>query len=267
MTHPELKPDDSDPVSRRDVLRLGAASLGAPLLRPGTTSHAAAERAAPVQAGGTPLPDFPAWEAFPLWEGEDYPGHPDPRAQTVNNLKFIGLGMHNFAAIHGGRFPAPAIRKDGEAILSWRVAILPYVEQFALYEKFHLDEAWDSAHNASLLEEMPRVYAPVTPGKTAAYSTFYQRVVGPGSLFDGDPGTSVNGNIFVRPTLMVVEAAEAVPWTKPEDLPYDDGKPSLRLGGPFGDGSYAGFADGSVRFLSREHSAETLRALVTQRRG
>jgi hypothetical protein len=65
---------------------------------------------------------------------------------------------------------------------------------------------------------------------------------------------------------MIVEAAEPVPWTKPEDLPYGDGKPLPRLGGPFEDGSYATFANGAVRFLSREHSTETVHALITQRR-
>jgi hypothetical protein len=179
---------------------------------------------------------------------------------------FMGLAMHNFAALNGGRFPAAAIRKGDQALLSWRVAILPFLEQFALYEKFHLDEAWDSPHNAPLLKEMPRVYAPVTPRETTAYATHYQWVVGPGSLFDGDEGTRAGVNLFARPTLMIVEAAEPVPWTKPEDLPYDDGKPSLKLGGPFEGGSYATFADGSVRFVNREHSPETLRALITQRR-
>jgi hypothetical protein len=179
---------------------------------------------------------------------------------------FMGLAMHNFAAMNGGTFPAAAIRKGDDAILSWRVAILPFLEQFALYERFHLDEAWDSAHNASLLKEMPRTYAPVAPGETTAYTTCYQRVVGPGSLFDKDEATRAGVNLFARPLLMIVEAAEPVPWTKPEDLTYDDGKPSLRLGGPFEDGSYATFADGSVRFVSREHSPETIRALITQRR-
>jgi hypothetical protein len=178
---------------------------------------------------------------------------------------FMGLAMHNFAVMNGDRFPATAIRKGDKALLSWRVAILPFLEQFALYERFHLDEAWDSAHNASLLKEMPRTYAPVTAGKTAAYSTCYQRVVGPGSLFDRDGDASVGADLLARPTLMIVEAAEPVPWTKPEDLPYDDEKPSLTLGGPFEDGSYASFVDGTVRFLSREHAPETLRALITNR--
>ena len=96
-------------------LRLGAASLGAPLLAPSTTPLAAADRPAQVNTEATPLSDFPTWEAFPLWEGEDYPGHPDPRARTINNLKFMGLAMHNFAAMNGGRFPAAAIRKGDKA--------------------------------------------------------------------------------------------------------------------------------------------------------
>jgi hypothetical protein len=266
MAQPDSRPDGSAPVSRRDLLRLGAASLGAPLLAPPTTPHPATDRPTRVGAEGTPLSDFPAWEAFPLWEGETYPDHPDPRARTVNNLMFMGVAMHNFAAMYGGRFPAAAIRKGNKAILSWRVAILPYLEQSALFERFHLDEAWDSPHNASLLKDMPRVYAPVTPGETPACTTYYQWVVGSGSLFDGDEGTRADVNVFARPALMIVEAAESVPWTKPEDLAYDDGKPLLKLGGPFDGGSYATFADGSVRFLSREHSPETLRALITRRR-
>jgi Protein of unknown function (DUF1559) len=173
-TQPASQPGGSAPVNRRDVLRLAAASLAAPLL--------AAPARVPAEA--TPLSDFPEWDAFPLWEGEDYPGHPHPIARTVNNLKFMGLAMHNFCAA-SGRFPAAAIRKDGKAILSWRVAILPFLEQFALYQKFQLDEAWDSPHNASLLKEMPGAYAPVTPRETTDYTTYYQRIVGPGSLFDG----------------------------------------------------------------------------------
>jgi hypothetical protein len=265
MTEPNSHPNGSAPVSRRDVLRLGVASLGAPLLASPSTSHGTDDRRPEVHAEATPVSDFPRYEAFPIWEGETYPGHPNPRARTVNNLMFMALAMHNFAATHG-RFPACAIRQDDRPLLSWRVAILPFLEQSALYDRFHLDEAWDSPHNASLLKEMPSAYAPVTSGETPAYATHYQRIVGPGSLFDGDEGPRLATNLFARPTLMIVEAAQAVPWTKPEDLPYDDGTPMLRLGGPITDGSYAAFADGSVRFLSREHSPETFRAVVTQRR-
>jgi hypothetical protein len=259
MTQSASQPDGSAPLNRRNLLRLGAASLGVPLLAPSTTPLAAADRPAQVHAEATPLSDFP------IWEGEDYPDHPDPRARIVNNLKFMGVATHNFAAIHGGRFPAAAIRKGEKAILSWRVAILPYLEQFALFQKFHLDEAWDSPHNASLLKEMPSTYRPVTPGATPAHTTYYQMVVGPGSLFEYE-GPRIDVNVFARPALMIVEAADPVPWTKPEDLAYDDANPLPNPGGPFDNGSYATFGDGSVRFLNRELSPETLRAIITQRR-
>jgi Protein of unknown function (DUF1559) len=207
----------------------------------------------------------PASQPVP-WEGEDYPDHPDPRARTVNNLKFMGLAMHNFAARNGGRLPAAAIRKGGKPLLSWRVAILPWLEQGTLYEKFHLDEPWDSPHNQALLEEMPRVYAALAPEGTTPYTTFYQGFVGPGTLFDGEEGTRIADVTTVAgPTVLIVEAAEPVPWTKPEDLPYDEGKPLPRLGGQFEDGFYAAFADGWPRFLSRRVAPETLRALI--RRG
>jgi hypothetical protein len=204
---------------------------------------------------------------YPTWEGEDYPDHPDPRARTTNNLKFMGLAMHSFTKRNGGRLPAAAICKDEKALLSWRVAILPWLEEFALYERFHLGEAWDSPHNMALLNEMPRVYAPVVPKDTPPYSTYYQGFVGPGSLFDGKDGTRIADVIDgIRPTLMIVEAADPVPWTKPADLPYDDAQPLPKIGGQFEDGAYVGFADGSARFLSRTIAPDTLRTLITQRR-
>jgi Protein of unknown function (DUF1559) len=200
------------------------------------------------------------------WEGEDYSNHPDPRVRTINNLKFMALAMHNYAATHGGRLPATAIRAGGEPLLSWRVAILPYLEQDALYRRFRLDEAWNGPHNLSLLGEMPRVYAPVGPQGTGSYTTYYQGVVGPGSLFDGLEGARVaEVTSLASPTLMVVEAADPVPWTKPEDVPYHEGGPLPALGGHSSDGVYVGLADGSVRLISRKVSHETLRALI--RRG
>src|SRR5436305_5428399 len=68
------------------------------------------------------------------------------RTQSTNNLKQIALAMHNYHS-NNGRFP-PAYRagKGGKALLSWRVLILPYVEQEALYKEFRLDEPWDSEH-------------------------------------------------------------------------------------------------------------------------
>ncbi len=156
----------------------------------------------------------------------------EAREQSMNNLRFIGLAMHNYLQRHGRAFPPAAIRKDGKPLLSWRVAILPYLEQEALYNKFHLDEPWDSPHNKPLLDEMPEVYAPLSNAGKLGHSTHCQVFTGPGTMFAGDEGTKpddiADGTAW---TIMVVEAARPVPWTKPEDLPFDAEKPLPELGG------------------------------------
>src|SRR5262245_36590716 len=73
------------------------------------------------------------------------------RIQCANNLKQIGLALHNFEAVHSALPPQAIVDEEGEPLLSWRVAILPYIGEQALYDEFHLDEPWDSEHNLALL--------------------------------------------------------------------------------------------------------------------
>ena len=243
-------------MNRRDLLRLGAASAAVPLIALTQTRPAGAEQPTQVHPEATPVVGVP-----PL-PSED---HPEARARTVDNLIILGIALNGYARANDGRFPPAAIRKDGKPLLSWRVAILPFLDLYRdtrLYRKFRLDEPWDSPHNKALLEEMPPEYAPVVR-EDVPYSTYYQGFVGPGTLFDGEAGTRIaDVTDGVGSTLMVVEAAEPVPWTKPEDLPFDEGKPLPKLGGQFEDGFYLAFADGSARFLSRKVAPETLRALI-----
>src|SRR5262249_46626675 len=84
------------------------------------------------------------------------------RITSSNNLKQMTLAMHE-KADNEGALPADAISpRDGKPLLSWRVAILPYVEANDLYKQFHLDEPWDSDHNKKLIPKMPKFY--VLPG-------------------------------------------------------------------------------------------------------
>jgi hypothetical protein len=179
--------------------------------------------------------------------------------------------MHTYADSSQGRLPPPAVLdKDGRPLLSWRVLVLPYIEQNALYQQFRLDEPWDSPHNLSLLPLMPKVYAPFDGSRTPEpYTTFYQVFVGKGTAFEGPEGLCL-GQDFpdgTSDTFLIIEAGSAVPWTRPEDLPYDAGKPLPRLGGLFKDTFRAALADGSVRSLRRETSEETLRAAITRNGG
>ncbi len=197
------------------------------------------------------------------------------RMQSSNNLKQIGLAMANYEATTNG-FPAGAIySKEGKPLLSWRVAILPYIEQEPLYNQFHLDEAWDSPHNKPLLAKMPRTYA--APGSEAKTDLTYYRIfhrkdptVGGreefSPLFTGNlrcKFSSISRGTFN--TILVVEAADAVPWTKPDELTFPvSGAVEPLLGGIFKDRFHVLLADGSVRFFQKGNlSDKQLKAAIT----
>jgi hypothetical protein len=190
------------------------------------------------------------------------------RMQSANNLKQIGLAMHNYHTTYNNFPPAATYDKNGKPLLSWRVLILPYIEQDALYKEFKLDEPWDSPHNKKLIEKMPKVYE--LPGATTQHKhgTFYQVFHGKGAGFEGK--TSLRITDFLdgtSNTILVVEAGRDVPWTKPEDVEFDPGKAVPSLGGAFKKGFNAGFADGSVRFLQQSINKDTLKALITRNGG
>jgi hypothetical protein len=205
---------------------------------------------------------------------------------AANNLKQVGMAVLNYQTVVGeGRLPAVAWAwrgKDGRPTLSWRVTVLPFLEEERLFAQFDLDEPWDGPHNKPLLAKMPRVFAR-SPSDFPAppYATHFQAVVGPGTAFEKDglkPAAFPDG---AANTILVVEAAEAVPWTKPEDVSYDPAGPLPRLGtgltkaaarvGGFTvrrkAGFLAAFGDGAVRFIDARTDEATLRALITRNGG
>jgi len=191
--------------------------------------------------------------------------NPTHRAKSKNNLMQIGLGIHNYQTALG-TMPPPAIYgRNGQPLLSWRVALLPWLEQEELYQQFKLDEPWDSAHNKKLLAKMPQIYAPVTGESKEAHSTYYQVFTGPQTPFVGNAKRNITRAFTdgTSNTFMVVEAGEAVPWTKPEDLPYDAKKPVPKLGGLFSEGFHVCMGDASVRYIKKDIDEKLLRALIT----
>jgi Protein of unknown function (DUF1559) len=190
------------------------------------------------------------------------------RAQTSNNLKQIALAMHNYHDAYG-HLPPPAIySKDGKPLLSWRVALLPFLEGDNLYKQFNLDEAWDSPHNHKLLAQMPKLFADPNV-ETTEPATVYQAFVGPGAFFEGAKELKFVADFpdGMSNTLMIVEAAKPVPWTKPEDLLYDPAKPLPQVGGHTPGGFSATFCDGSVHVLRQNIKESVLRALITRNGG
>jgi hypothetical protein len=190
------------------------------------------------------------------------------RAQCSNNFKRVGLAMHNFQSAEGHFPPAAITDKQGKPLLSWRVAILPFLEEQELYRQFHLNEPWDSPHNSALLSKMPHVYAcpSVAASSNNASLTTYQVLVGPGAAFDDQGGATVADIADgLGSTLFVVEAKNAVPWTKPEDLPYDPKGALPRWGSNHAPAGFnVLFGDGAVKYLTSRTAERTLRALITR---
>lgn len=187
------------------------------------------------------------------------------RIESEVNLHNIGVAMQYYADTVG-RLPAHAIYdKNGKPLLSWRVLLLPYIQQQALYNEFHLNEPWDSEHNKKLLARMPKVYASPQDEKTLKeHTTYYQGFFGKSAFFEGKQGIRFPADLpdGTSNTFMIVEASKAVPWTKPEDLPYDPNKPLPKLGLPGATGFLAGMCDGSIHFISHKLSEKTLHLLI-----
>jgi len=190
------------------------------------------------------------------------------RAQSQNNLKQMALAMHNYHDVYGA-FPAAAIcDKNGKPLLSWRVAILPFIEQDNLYRQFKLDEPWDSEHNKKLASVVVKVYQIPGVSNPADTKTHYRVFQGKGALFDLKKGPRIADiTDGTSNTIMIVEANEAVEWTKPEELEFDPDKPLPKLGKQSPDGFQAAFADGSVRFIQMKIKEKTLKALITRSGG
>jgi hypothetical protein len=182
----------------------------------------------------------------------------------MNSAKQLMLGMLNYESARK-QLPSNVYSDDGKPLLSWRVQILPYVEQQGLYQQFRMDEPWDSEHNRKLLENMPDVFRSPhdPPGST---KTRFLAVAGPETLFPGNERVSLAKiTDGTSNTLALVQVApeKAVEWTKPDDWEMDADDPLAGLDGRRGS-FLAAMCDGSVRRISLGVDPEVVKALVTR---
>lgn len=193
------------------------------------------------------------------------------RKQSSANLRQLLIGMHNYHSDYNCIPPHAIYDKAGKtALLSWRVALLPYLEQDRLYKRFKLDEPWDSPNNKALLKEMPKIFQ--MPGVTSeAGMTHYQVFTMPlpvqGAqapmympMFSLSKSKLTLGQLTVQDgtsnTICIVEAATPVEWTKPSDLVLANDDAALpKLGiRPGTDEFLVVFADGTVREIRKKIS-------------
>jgi hypothetical protein len=192
------------------------------------------------------------------------------RTQCNNNLKQIGLALHMYHDEYNAFPPAYIADASGKPMHSWRVLILPYLDQQALYNDYSFSEPWDGPNNSRLLSRMPPFYAcPSHPGAPGSTTTAYAAVFGEHCVFRGsEPVKIMDITDGTSNTLIVVEAAKAgIPWMKPEDIDITL-HPTLGDPGGFSSDHTGGvqgvMADGSVHFLSQNISQQVLDALFTR---
>ncbi len=196
------------------------------------------------------------------------------RMSSANNLKQIGLAIHNYEAVHG-HLPRDIVDKNGKPLLSWRVAILPYIEQDNVYKLFKQDEPWDSENNKKAAQVAIKTF--LSPDATAVSDangfglTSYRGISGPGAAFDPTAKKALKIADFtdgLSNTIVVIETADLVPWAKPGDFPFDPKKDLPKIA-PAGnrDVFQTLFGDGSVRAISTKVDPKTLKALFTRNGG
>ena len=218
------------------------------------------------------------------------------RKTAVANYQKILKGLHDFN--DAMQYLPAGIAANKTVGLSWRVQVLPYLGEEKLYKEFKLTEPWDSEHNKRLIERMPAAFA--SPGKSAPKGhTFVRTTQGMGGIIrtmsgpKGEavvplggvqPGQPVRGRPLIgivdgtSNTILFVEASDAVPWTKPEELPFAGaGQPVIgaggiagppknaqvpSIGGVFADGFHAAMADGRVTFFKADYPTVELAKLL-----
>ncbi|MFM7845786.1 MAG: DUF1559 domain-containing protein, partial [Planctomycetota bacterium] len=193
--------------------------------------------------------------------------------QSMNNIKQLILALHNFHDSYG-HFPAAyQLTKEGKPGLSWRVFMLPFLDQQALFEQFHLEEPWDSEHNKQLIAKMPDVFR--SPGSQAdAGKTTYLGNAGETGLFtkpkkgqtkSPPPGIGMHQiTDGTSNTVILVEWPGANKnWMEPTDLDVNLFVQGAGMASNHPSTFTVGFADGSVRSLSTTTDPGTRQAMST----
>lgn len=194
------------------------------------------------------------------------------RMICTNNLKQIGLALHEYHEHHGTFPPTFIADSDGQPAHSWRVLILPFLDQQALYEKYRFDEPWNGPNNSQLAELMPSVYRcpSSSTSESNGHYTNYLAIIAPDSVMSGPIPVEMNAITDSQSSTILVTESEnrTVHWMSPVDLSINDAFDDLQAGlGIHNKGTYALLADRSVRFIPQQTTQDEFTGLVTRSGG
>jgi len=186
------------------------------------------------------------------------------RMQNMNNLKQVGLAIHHYADTQRHLPPRCFTDPESQPLHSWRVVILPFLEQRTLYHSINLKESWDASANEKYSSHSIPIYANAlsSPGKTTLRAPVMQ-----GSLWHGDGPLKQFRDITdgASNTIAVIDAPKsaAVTWSSPEPWIISPEDPMSDIFGER-DRFTALMLDGAVKtFRKSEMTNDKLRALLT----
>jgi len=189
------------------------------------------------------------------------------RTQAANNLRQIGLALHNYHDTFNSLPPSVVTDANGQPLYSGRVLLLPFLEQKPLYDQFDLTQSWDSPANQSVSQTMiPLFMDPSSPDQTPGKTDFLF-VTGKGTIFEaGQYAKFRDVTDGLSNTIVVVDVRNSgIRWAEPKDL--DISQPMALPAGNHPGGNQAVFADGAIRFLSKAVPATTIRDAATKAGG
>jgi uncharacterized protein DUF1559 len=184
---------------------------------------------------------------------------------SVAKMKGIGLALLNYENKFKHFPPAVVIGPDGKTPHSWRVEMLPALGRQDLFDRYKMDEPWDSKNNLAVAAAAADLFSAANDvGDEGSAECAYFLLTGPSTPFDGGKTTGIRKIIDgTANTVGLVEAKRPVPWTEPEDIAYDPTQPLPKLGGFFDGGFHVAMLDCSVIFLPEGIDEKTLRAMFT----
>jgi hypothetical protein len=174
------------------------------------------------------------------------------RTGTGSKLGEVYKALELYANDNNGKYPPPYTKSaQGSPLLSWRVLILPYIEQQNLFNKFNQNEPWDGPTNKPLLSFMPKMY--LSSGNydvNTAFKTTFLAPVAKETIFSPAGGVTKNSvSDGLSNTILIADVDDdfATEWTRPVDLNVNAQNPALGLTNSNPAGFMALFGDGSVK--------------------
>ena len=146
------------------------------------------------------------------------------RSGCINNMRNIALAIANYESVHGHFPPAYLSDENGVPMHSWRVLILPYLDEQSLYEKYDFNEPWDGPNNRNLAGQMPIVYRCPSDRSAATEETSYLAILGDHTMWPyAESRRRDEIKDPIGQTILLVENDDArTNWMKPADVEYDD---------------------------------------------